>query len=329
MTTLAVTDRFDDNTRIGTYKDCPRRFFLRHVLHWRGQGTAVTLAFGQAWHAAQDIIWGYAKKVPRNDLPDLAMAQFYQTWEEQGFSADLDPDQTAALMPRIPGTAHEMLVGYVNTRYNMLMDAELVQIEQPFAVPLPNRPHHWYVGRLDKVVRYNGMTIALEHKTTALYSKASGFQSSYLEGWYSDSQVKGYLFGGSLWYPDLRQVWVDAALVHKTVHDQFRFVPVSHQFDMIREWLSDTEEWVDRIYNDQEHWERLGRLGAGAFPKNENQCQGKYGNCAFLDICRTTPNTAYEQGMEPLHGYIVEEWKPFETLGLEKIIGQEVPSEQA
>lgn len=326
MTTLALTDRFDDNTRIGTYKDCPRRFFLRHVMHWRSSGTAVTLAFGQAWHSAMDVVWTYAKRVPRGDLADLAMAKFYETWEAQGFSADLDPDQVKALEPRTPNTAYEMLSGYIHARSNILFSADLIQAEQPFAVPIPGMDKCWYVGRLDKVISHHGDTIVLEHKTTALYSKASGFQSSYLEGWYSDSQVKGYLFGGGLWYPGLRQVWVDAALVHKLVHDQFRFVPVSHQFDMIKEWLDDTKNWVERMQRDEASWHTNECLLPGVFPKNENQCQGKYGNCTFIDVCRTTPNTAFYKGMAPIGNYIEEEWKPFETLGLEKILGQEVPN---
>lgn len=326
MTIIAMQDRFDDNTRIGTYKDCPRRFFLRHVLHWRSDGTAITLAFGQAWHSAMDVVWTYAKVAPQDELPDLAMAKFYETWEEQGFQSDLDTDQIRALEPRTPGIAHEMLAQYTNNRWNMLQSATLIQAEQPFAVPLPNLNHSWYVGRLDKVIEYNGNTIALEHKTTALYSKTSGFQPNYIEGWFTDAQVKGYIFGGGLWYPGLKQVWVDAALVHKTRHDEFRFIPIAHSFDIIKEFLDDAEEWVTRMTRDEDWWNREGQLLPGMFPKNENQCQGKYGNCAFIDVCRTQSPKSYHKDTVPPHGYIVEEWKPFETLGLEKIIGQEVPS---
>ncbi len=326
MTAITLNDRFDDNTRIGTYKDCPRRFFLRHVLHWRSEGTAITLAFGQAWHSAMDVVWTFAKRVPQDELPRLAMARFYETWEEQGFQSDLDTEQIRALEPRTPGTAFEMLTQYTNIRWRMLQDATLIQAEQPFAVPLPNLDKSWYVGRLDKVIEFNGSTIALEHKTTALYSKASGFQPNYIEGWYTDAQVKGYLFGGGLWYPGLTQVWVDAALVHKTVHDQFRFVPINHQFDIIKEFLSDAEEWVSRMAKDENSWNEYKQLLPGVFPKNENQCQGKFGNCTFIDVCRTQANTSFHEDTLPPHGYVVEKWSPFETLGLEKILGQEVPA---
>lgn len=325
MTSISLTDRFDDNTRIGSYKDCPRRYFIRHVLNWRSEGTAITLAFGQAWHSAMDVVWTYAKRVPQDKLPDLAMAKFYETWEKEGFISDLDTEQIRALEPRTPGIAHEMLAQYTNVRWNMLQSADLIQAEQPFAVPLPNLDNSWYVGRLDKVISYQGNTIALEHKTTAMYSKASGFQSNYIEGWYTDAQIKGYLFGGGLWYPGLSQVWVDAALVHKTVHDQYRFVPVTHSFDIIKEFLNDAEEWVTRMTADEYLWNEKGYLGPGCFPKNENQCQGKHGNCTFIDICRTTANNQFTPDTPPPAGYIVEKWSPFETLGLEKIIGQEVP----
>jgi hypothetical protein len=179
----------------------------------------------------------------------------------------------------------------------------------------------WYVGRLDKVIEYNGQKLVIEHKTTAIYSKASGFQSSYIEGWYSDSQVKGYQFGAGIYYPGLQQVWVDAALVHKTVHDKFRFIPVQHGFPIVKEWLDDTANWIGRIKQDEFMYHLHGSLAGGVFPKNENSCYGKFGSCPNLDICRTTADIPID--MEPPTGFIVEKWSPFETLGLESILNKE------
>lgn len=323
MTTPAmqITDKFYDNTKLSAYKDCPRKYFLRHVMQWRGEGTAVPLVFGSSWHAGQDIIWGHAKTLDRDSLAQAAHAAFMETWIEEGFPEELDVDQTAAFGTRTPGIAGEMYHHYINERWKMLQECTVLAVEQPFAVPLPNIDKGWYVGRLDKSVSYNGQKLIIEHKTTALYGKATGFQSQYIEGWYSDSQVKGYQFGGSLYHPGLAGVWVDCVLAHKTVHDAFRFVPVCHSFDIIKEWLADTEEWVMRVAKDEQRFQDTNTVGSGCFPKNENSCYNKFGSCSFLEICRTTADIPKD--MPVPSGYMVEEWSPFETLGLEKILNKE------
>lgn len=316
-----VTDRFDDNTRISAYKDCPRKYFLRHVKHWTGTGTAAPLVFGGAWHAGQDLLWTHAKHLPKDELRAAAIAGFMEVWVESGFPETLDAEQTQAFNPRTPGIAEEMYHHYIEQRWTMLTGATLIQAEQPFAVPLPNLEKSWYVGRLDKVVEYNGQKLVLEHKTTAIYRTNGGFDPKYIEGWYSDSQVKGYQFGAGLYYPGLTQVWVDCALAHKTVHDSFKFVPVSHSFDIIREWLDDAQEWVSRIVRDEQLFERHGHLTPGCFPKNENSCYNKFGSCSYLDICRTQADIP--ANMEPPDNFLVEKWEPFTTLGLDKILNKE------
>lgn len=318
MSGITITDSFNDNTRISSYKDCPRKFFLRHVMDWRGEGTAVPLVFGGSWHAGQDIIWKHAKTLDQTSLREAAMANFMGVWTEEGFPEQLDAEQTQMFNPRTPGIAAEMYHNYIAERWSMLQSAEVIAIEQPFAVPLPNLDKSWYVGRLDKVVEYNGQKLVLEHKTTAIYSKSSGFQPSYIEGWTVDSQVKGYQFGAGMYFPGLKQIWVDCALAHKTVHDAFRFVPIAHTFDMIKEWLNDTQGWVQAMVKDEEEFRRAGHLTPGCFKKNENSCYNKYGTCTFLNICRTTADIPAD--MEPPPGYMVEKWSPFETLGLEKIL---------
>lgn len=318
--------RFFDNTMLSGYKKCPRYYFLRHRKHWRKEGLSGALAFGLSWHSAQDVVWSHYGRVSLQELCQMAQAQFEQVWEEQGMPLDLSLEDVERLSPRLPGTARQMLEGYVEARYNILEQSNLIACEQPFAVPLPIRSEDvtsvWYAGRLDKVVEYNGQTIVVEHKTTTEYAKASGFKTSYTESWYLDSQVMGYLYGGGLYYSGLEQVWVDAALVHKQVHDKFRFIPVGHQWNMLESWVQDTKDWVARILRDEVRYElNGGSLAGGVFPKNQESCMGKYGACAMLDVCRTQP---FPEKMEtPPAGYIVEVWEPFEILKLDTILNKE------
>lgn len=305
MTILTSDSEYYDNTALSTYKDCPRKYFLRHRLNWKPEGTSLALAFGLAWHDAMDVVWTLAKKASERELPDLAMVKFLEAWEKQGLPTKPDLEQLEFMAPRTPAVAHEMLKGYIKSREKLLQRAELLAPEQPFAVPLAGTTSVWYIGRLDKVIDFDGQILALEHKTTTEYKKDGGFKTTYIESWYSDSQVKGYQYGGALFFPGLKQVWVDAALVHAKVHDAFRFIPVEHHKPLLMEWIEDTVQWVERIKADKH------------FPKNEGSCMGKYGPCPFLNICRTTSNPQDLKG--PPEGYIVEKWEPFELLGLDKL----------
>ena len=303
--------KFYDNTRISGYKTCPRFYQLRHQKHWRSSGTAMPLIFGQAWHSAMDAVWQHAKQYDQDTLLQVAMLNFYSAWEENGMSADLDIETLEKLGARTPMIAMEMLKNYIELRWNQLQSAELISCEQPFAVPIPGMEDVWYVGRLDKVISMNGQTIVLEHKTTTEYKIDGGFRQTYVESWDTDSQVKGYEFGGSLYF-NIDQVWVDAALVHKKVHDKFRFIPVCHQQPILLEWLEDARKWITRINED---------ISDGYFAKNENSCTGKYGPCTFINICRTQPNPAALT--EAPYGYQVDRWEPFDVLGLDKLITTE------
>lgn len=306
--TISKQSKFLDNTIISSYKDCPRKYQIRHVLHWRRTGIAAPLAFGGAWHAAMDAVWKVAQGETQAQTRLIAQVAFEAKWQEEGLDVNLDIEQIDRMMPRTPMVANAMLAGYISERWTMLQNAEIVAIEQPFAVPMPGTTDTWYVGRLDKVVNYGGQRLVIEHKTTTAYGKATGFLNSFTEGWDSDSQVKGYEFGGSMYF-GTDQVWVDAALVHKTVHSAFRFIPVAHQKPILLEFIRDTRNWVSRIHADAE---------ANYFPKNENSCMGKFGPCTYLDICRTIPEP--EKLEAPPVGYVVEQWLPFDVLQLDKLI---------
>jgi len=312
MISPQASSRFYDNSMLSSYKECPRKYQLRYQLHWRSEGTSLPLVFGLGWHNGQDMIWSLAKKLPRGQLAEAALAAFQETWVKEGLPEELGIEDLDRFGARVPAVAHEMFEAYIAHRWEVLQEAELLAVEQPFAVPVPDTEDVWYAGRLDKVARIKGELAVVEHKTTSEYKKEGGFRSTYVESWFSDSQVKGYQFGGSLYYEGLSQVWVDAALVHKSVHNAFRFIPIAHQFPLLAEWIGDTRNWIERIEADSKR---------GYFPKNEGSCIGKYGACTFLNICRTTAAPEQESGVPA--GYMVEKWQPFEILKLDKLLKQE------
>lgn len=325
MSTLTETSKCKDNSEISTYKVCPRSHFIRYILGWRKEGSATALIFGGAFHAGLDEVWGQASVLPQNELASAASEAFNTFWYEAGMEVNLSLAEQDRLLPRTPGIAKEMYHNYVISRSKMLREAEVLSVEQPFAVPMPGMEDVWYIGKLDKAIQYNGQTVALEHKTTTAYATQGNFRTDYVDSWYTNAQVKGYEFGGALYFPSLSGVWVDACLVHKKVHDAFKFIPVSHSWDIINEWAWDTREWINQITREEEEFRQAGKLEPGMFRKNEESCHGKYGPCPFIDICRTTADPSKLN--EPPPGFIEERWEPFDKLHLAKLINEKTTEE--
>lgn len=318
-----MSKSYFDNTMLGDYKKCPRYFYLRHRKGWRSQGISAALTFGLSWHSAMDALWQGFGKVPDEQLLEIASFAFNKTWIEEGMPdpATMDIADTESLGARTPMIAREMLHQYLEKRRPLLEDSTLLFAERPFAVPIfQDDADIWYIGRMDKGISHGGRQLILEHKTTSEYKKDGGFKTSYVEGWYPNSQCEGYLYGSNMQgLGSFQYVWIDAALVHKKEHGFFKFIPISASFANLDNWLWEVRDWISRIMEEDRRLAEAptNESTMGAFPRNTDQCNGKYGLCPFLGICRGFNNPAIVQ--EPPAGYIVDRWEPFNVLGLEKI----------
>lgn len=310
---------FYDNTRCSAYNKCPRLYYLRHVRGWRSEGTSAALVFGSSWHAAMDVLWPLLVRGDRpQDILEPAMMAFLIKWESEGFDPMPSLEQTEKLGARTPGNAGDMMLAYCEERSALAQNCELISIEQPFIVPLwPDDTESWYCGRLDKVLSTGRETVVLEHKTTTEYKIDGGFKTQYLTSWDPAPQIDGYLYGGALTYGNVRQVWIDAALVHKKAR-AFKVIPISKGPPLLDSWLEETRATVNDILRDlqwltSEDWE--GKPTLLPFRRKTSAChEGKYGPCTFTGICSTWANP--EQLSEPPGGFIYDPWSPFDELQL-------------
>jgi hypothetical protein len=168
-----------------------------------------------------------AEKLSDLDIVDRAHAAFCAEWVKAGGPnpAEMGVDEIAQYSPRTPPVAKEMLYSYLVKRDHLFKDPtfRLLAVERPFALPLdPDDDKLWYVGRLDKVFSVRSYVYCGEHKSTTSYRTNGPFRTDFLESFSPNSQIDGYLYAlRSLYGAKARAVWVDAALVHKTVHDGF------------------------------------------------------------------------------------------------------------
>lgn len=320
-----------DNTKLGTYKSCPRKYYYRHVRNWRREGISVHLVFGLAWHESMDAVWQMLSKgAGATETLSVAYDVFLNQWTEDGLPDPRTEPQDAfdQYKAKTPGVAQEMLYHYINHRAQFLSNIELMAVEKPFMVPLyPGNDELFYIGRLDKVFRWEGTVKAGEHKTTGMYAIDGGFQSSYLEQWSPNSQIDGYNFAGRMLYgEDFHSVWVDAALAHKKVHDKFKFIPVDRSIQQLDAWLYETREWISRIMDEEYNLELYRQADPNqkpmtylpGFAKNTNSCIDFGSPCPYKDICQFNANPENLDGIP--EGFVEDEWQPFDILGITQML---------
>ena len=296
---------FKDNSRLSEFKSCPRKFWFHYVQHLVPAHKRIPLDFGTSWHNAMD--WLYINFFENGkegvELGKLAYDGFMESWVELGYPSEIPLGDLDKYKARTPGTAREMIMNYVLTRTNWLKTLELVKVELPFAVPLdPDNPNRFYVGRLDKVVKEKGYYWVIEHKTNSLYSIKHGMQAGFTDMFDPNSQVDGYSFALKMLFGAKSMgVTVDAALVHKTHHDIFKFIPVNKSAGYSNQWLKDTNYWWDRV-DEAEKLKHYPRNAPGA-------CRTVYGACEFKGICNFT--TGMDDFEEAPMGYKFDKWEPF------------------
>lgn len=329
---------FYDNTRISEYAMCGRRSYFRHERDWVPTATALPLVFGLSWHRAMDVVWTLATK-PKwldSDIAKEAMKAFLQCWETENDQpnledfVDMDPEDAKKFKGRTPWTAYEMLAAYVEERRSFIISCEeVVSVEQPFAVPLhPSDDSYFYVGRIDKVVRRDRKILGIEHKTTSLYRKDGPFRNDFMDSFSPNRQIDGYLHALHMLHgKDAQAIWVDAALVHKNHHDQFRFLPVQRLLAQLDSWLWETQHYISTIEREKEELrsyrdavDMAKKHGSflTAFPKNTSACT-LYGNCPYMDLCKSSANPERDWPDAAPEGFREDKWEPFDELHLEKI----------
>lgn len=321
-----------DNTRLSAFRNCPRAFYWRHIRHLDPTSHKIALIFGSSWHAAMDTIWPLltqkaGQRMTVADMAEAAFAGFMRKWEAEGepgmdFFKGLHPksDEAKRYTPRNPMVALEMLYAYADMRQTLAGRMTLLEVEKPFAVPLdPARPNLFYVGRFDKVVEFEGRVYILEHKTTSAYGTQTGLRPSYVNSFSPNSQVDGYLFAAhSIYGKKVKAVWVDAALVHKEVHDVFKFIPVERQFEHLDAWLWETLYWQRQVEANSQAVPSSGNAGPymTAFPKNTQSCFQFGSDCTYIDLCKMIPNPAALAKDWAPEGFNILPWEPFKELEL-------------
>jgi len=315
------------NSKVTSHRKCNRFHYWSYERNLGTTGISPPLIYGECWHVSMDIVWRAIKECPdlsNSEICELAHISFKECWSKFDLpSIDMMDDvMLKKFGARTPDTAFYMLSNYIEKRRSFIESIELLNVEQPFAVPLyPDNPNIFYVGKRDKDIRWDGRVWAVEHKSTSWGTAKNGFNSIYIETFSPNSQIEGYIHSLNMEYgKEAKGVLCDLALVTKNNHEHFMFLPIEKSIANLDAWLWSVRKEIENIEDNRHDLEHMteGLNFMDTFPMNDTACIQFMKPCAFIDLCKTIPNPQDMAEKIPL-GFVEKEGSPFEHLNLEKI----------
>jgi CRISPR/Cas system-associated exonuclease Cas4 (RecB family) len=309
-----------DSTSLGTFKECPRKYYYRHVEGWVPRQTSHHLLFGSWLHEGREFYErGRAKSLDHEtalkaSVLHLLDATFnhvtgrawnsgdriksretlIQTlvWYLDSFGRD-DSAQTIILANGKP--AIELSFKFTPKDYYS---------EREFTSHVTGE-HIYFSGHLDRLAELQGSTYICDLKTTG----ASSLGQSYFAQFNPDNQVSFYTYAGK-WGLDTPEtpekkeiagVIIDAAQIRVT-GTRFERQIIPRTNPQIVEWLEDTKHWIALmgIYAEANRW-----------PMNDKACH-HYGGCPYREVCSRTPG-ARQNWLET--DYVRDVWDPAKPRG--------------
>lgn len=131
-----------------------------------------------------------------------------------------------------------------------------------------------FVGKLDKMVKFNSQTYIKDRKTTK-----NELNAKYFANYSPNGQVSHYTLAGQIAFgEDVKGLIIEGIQIG-TTFARFRRAKIDRPKAVLDEWLRDQGEYLARI----ERWAE-----AGYWPQNDAAC-ALYGGCEFRAICAMTP----------------------------------------
>lgn len=308
-----------DSTKIKTFMDCHRKFFLEYILGWQPEKRSIHLVFGIAYHLGMEYIKlnGYTEEnaIKAGDI-------FEESFREH-FSALTDMDNA----PKNVANARLAFQEYVKTYANTDKTTKTLYTEVGGYIPIAEDRNIYvkidYIG-LDEKGRIFGQD----------YKTGSRFSTMWMNQWLMNIQMLTYNHALKTVFSD-RNVFgmiVDGIILYKRQQkdlqtmNRFVRVPVRLLDDMMTAYLFDINYIFDLI---EWNWNQLEISSdkdpvLQAFAKNTQSCT-KYGMCPFFNVCTIEPNPL--QLKEPPMFFTERFWDPTVETPIKTDVADIMPKE--
>lgn len=265
-----------DNSMIGTFQNCPRKFFYRYVIFVEQKNSSASLAlmFGKAFHAAVE-----------QDSLENALQAWTTCWN------------SIVLLPKSPYTIEQ---GHKLVRWwwNQPKRGTTWLKEMGFVVPLGNI---LYGGKIDLFERndFFGGLVVVDYKTT------SRVTTQWIEQAVNSKQLRGYVASAHIlgYAPKMGLIRVVTVAETKTSSFTQNDIPVQTTDEDIDSWLASTEfqgKWINDCFE------------RNFFPMS-GQCGTHYESCPYLTLCLSAKGKQLSQEEVLLNGLFAQapKWEPW------------------
>ena len=296
-----------DSTKLKTFVDCPRKYFLSFIVGLQQENKSIHLIFGVAWHEAMEYIRlnGYS-----HEAADAAGDILEKAYRDEGISEIMDTQYA----PKNPGYGRIALHDYVE-EYSQ-RDANITTLFTEVGGYIPIGDDRFLYGRIDFIgLDEQDRIFALDYKTGSRYSNA------WVEQWKLDNQMLTYIHSlkSAFSTKEVFGIKVDGVILYKNtqrdIGKKTRFVriPVRLNNNLMNSWLYDINYHYSML---EWNWRQLEECSKDdtylqSFAKNPNSCT-KYGLCPFHDICLSYPNPIELAHTPPPAGWKISHWNPTE-----------------
>ena len=270
-----------DYSMLSTFLRCRRRYHFRYVRNLATKSRQTAAEFGHAIHSALDS-WHTHRDLDR---------------ATQVFRNEFVPDETDNKRTISVGVKMLQLYAekYAHEGFMVLKS------EMPFKVPIPGTNVD-FIGRIDKIVDWDGAIYILDHKTTSRL----GHQFFYMIK--PNMQFDGYIWSArQLGFPKCSGVVLDALLVAKGLTTPAQLAKLT---PLARDISTRTEEELGNFLKDIKSTIRdieACHLTNEWYPNTGACCD--FVECPYRKVCKEEP--IMQERIIQME-YKEEAWTPFE-----------------
>lgn len=287
-----------DATSLGTFKECPRKYYLQVVRGYTTKLSALALDFGILLHEGLEKF--YKRKASGVPFEENVLATIGELMRHP-LRANIDSysDQKRNSFSLV-NTVLTYLDNYQSEPCETVVFSDGtvgVELHFQFETGLSSASGEAFsiAGHIDRLVKQDIGTFIIDHKTTT-----STLTQRYFDQYNPDTQMTTYTIAGDICFATpIKGVIVDAINITK---DEFSRQLTLRTKEACEEWLAELEYWF-----------KLAEFFAtrGVFPANDKSCN-KYSGCPFKAYC-TAPRGLREQILQ--EDFVKRVWDPSKPRG--------------
>lgn len=287
-----------DATSLGTFKECPRKYYLQVIRGYTTKQSALALDFGIALHEGLEKF--YRRKAKGVSFSENVTETIWELMKHP-LRKNIDSFQDSKRNSfTLVNTVLEYLDNYKDeTCETTIFSDGTIGVELHFQFETGLKTGEGEViscaGHIDRLVKQDLGTFITDHKTTI-----RPLTQFYFEQYNPDNQMTLYTIAGEICFnTPIKGVIIDGINIAK---GEFSRQMTLRTAELCDEWLSEAEYWF-----------KVAEFFAtkGVFPANDKSCN-KYSGCPFKEYC-TAPRELREKILE--EDFVKRIWDPSEPRG--------------